>query len=74
MPIQWAGFHDPNAPPASPTSSSQQLEEVAVPKDDTKDLKPMLGFLPPPDKRDATLLRARKSRSGKKGAFRAVDG
>ncbi|KAL5527555.1 hypothetical protein ACEPAG_6356 [Sanghuangporus baumii] len=74
MPLTWAGYHDAAAAPPSPTSSSQQLEEPGASREDTKDLKPMLGFLPPPEKRDAQLLRARKSRSGKKGAIRAVDG
>ncbi|OCB90848.1 hypothetical protein A7U60_g1871 [Sanghuangporus baumii] len=74
MPLTWAGYHDTAPPPPSPTSSSQQLEEAGVPKEDTKDLKPMLGFLPPPEKRDTQLLRARKSRGGKKGAICVVDG
>ena len=76
MPLKWAGYHDAAPQLTSPTmnefdDSSIIKEET---KDDTKDMKPMLGFLPPPEKRDSQLLRARKSRTGKKGTFRAMDG
>lgn len=77
MPITWAGHHDAAPQPTSPTMNefddtiSMTKEDV---KEDAKDMKPMLGFLPPPEKRDAHLLRARKSRTSKKGTFRAMDG
>ena len=62
---------------ASPTSASfkieeDQAEEGAAPV--MKDLKPMLGFLPPPERRDANLLRARKSKGGKNAGMRAAGG
>lgn len=77
MPITWAGLHDAQHQPTSPTMNefddtmSVTKEDV---KEDVKDMKPMLGFLPPPEKRDPQLLRARKSRTSKKGTFRAMDG
>ncbi|KAI5124783.1 hypothetical protein M0805_005417 [Coniferiporia weirii] len=60
------------SPPMSPASPEAEESDEPAPAS-TEDLKPMLGFLPPPDKRSSTLLRARKSK-GRKGAFRAMDG
>ncbi|EJD01268.1 uncharacterized protein FOMMEDRAFT_110956 [Fomitiporia mediterranea MF3/22] len=74
MPLTWAGANEGGFAPASPASVNRDIEESSISKDEAKEMKPMLGFLPPPEKRDASLLRARKSRSGKKGAYRAMDG
>lgn len=76
MPLVWAGMEEAMAQPEpSPTSASFNIPED--PMDGaasaiTKDMKPMLGFLPPPERRDANLLRARKSKGGKKNAMRAA--
>lgn len=58
-----------------PEQQQEEAEEEASAQDAKamRDLKPMLGFLPPPDKRSSKLLRPRKSR-GRKGGFRGVDG
>ena len=72
-----AGGGDPGS--ASPLSATrfgledQGDDASAQDVRDLKDLKPMLGFLPPPDKRSSKLLRPRKSK-GRKGGFRGVDG
>ncbi|KAH8118525.1 Mechanosensitive ion channel-domain-containing protein [Phellopilus nigrolimitatus] len=60
-------------PSTSPTSATNGELEEAAPADTVaaNDLKPTLGFRPPPDKRSSTLLRARKSKG--KNAFRSVD-
>ena len=78
MPLIWAGMEEAQQMnQASPTSASFRIDEDVVEENGApvaKDLKPMLGFLPPPERRDAHLLRARKSKGGKKNAMRAADG
>jgi hypothetical protein len=80
MPLIWAN-RDGQSPDLnkSPSMFSAQLDvdDAAGPDaiaPGSRDLKPMLGFLPPPERRDAHLLRARKSKGGKKAAMRAMDG
>jgi len=66
----------PSTPPRSPVTPRSPLgDESMLTAEETAELKPFLGFLPPPKER-GNLLRARKSRS-KKGGFHAnshVDG
>ena len=63
---------------ASPTSPSFKVDDAGQAEDPdvaaAKNMKPMLGFLPPLERRDAHLLRARKSKYSKKTAMRAMDG
>ena len=63
----------------SPSMLSAQLDvddtaSQEAPVSGGRDMRPMLGFLPPVERRDAHLLRARKSKGGKKAAMRAMDG
>lgn len=77
MPIALVDEQNPIEQPMSPTSAmvggegaDGELEEDApITGAETREFKPMLGFLPPPEKR-TTMLRVRKSK-GHKGAFKA---
>lgn len=77
MPIALVDEQNPIEPPMSPSSAivggegaDGELEEDGlITGAETRELKPMLGFLPPPEKR-TTMLRVRKSK-GHKGAFKA---
>lgn len=80
LPVSYIGEDDTKSDlGASPISATkfgldeQGDDASAQDAKDLRDLKPMLGFLPPPDKRSSKILRPRKSK-GRKGAFRAVDG
>ena len=79
MPVTYVGEDEANVDSAGSSTAAHKfgLEEPVDGSSTTdlalKDLKPMPGFLPPPDKRSSKLLRARKSK-GRKGGFRAVDG
>ena len=78
MPLAVVDEENPTELPTSPTTAipggeaeGGEIEESAPVMGDAKDLKPMLGFLPPPEKR-SPLLRTRKTRKGRKGAFKAA--
>lgn len=76
MPIIWSDPNTGKAPIPSPTSAV--FDDDAPNDNDEKsemiEMKPMLGFQPPPGKRNNALLRARKSKGGKKAAFKGMDG
>lgn len=72
MPVVFVGATDSQGEmPMSPTSAVTGENEDVAPLEaaEAKELNPMLGFLPPPEKRTA-LLRVRK-RKGRKDAFKA---
>ena len=63
------------ASPSSPSFKGDDADQADDPDVvAAKNMKPMLGFLPPLERRDAHLLRARKSKYSKKTAMRAMDG
>ena len=79
MPLAFLDEASPVDLPTSPTTAMPggedeggEIEEsVPVVGADTKDLKPVLGFLPPPEKRK-TALRVRRTRKGRKEAFKVA--